>query len=79
MDVTILSSRVAARRQHAAAKPGGYATIAQEQRNVLAKALSAAAAAAGPPVSTFPWDFQLLSFDQHAVCWRLSCGVAWSL
>jgi hypothetical protein len=88
MDVTILSSRVAARRQHAAAKHGGSATFAQEQRNVLAKALAAAAdaaAAAGPPVSTFSWDFQLLNFDQHAapgastVCWRLSCGVAWSL
>jgi hypothetical protein len=48
MDVTIRSSRVAARRRHAAEKPGGSATFAeQEKRNGLAKAIVAAAAAAG--------------------------------
>jgi hypothetical protein len=48
MDVTIRSSRVAARRRHAAEKPGGSATFAeQEKRNDLAKAIAAAAAAAG--------------------------------
>jgi hypothetical protein len=40
MDVTIRSSRVAARRGHAAEKPGGSATPAeQEKRNDLAKPL----------------------------------------
>jgi hypothetical protein len=48
MDVTIRSSRVAARRRHAAEKPGGSATFAeQEKRNDLAKAIVAAVAAAG--------------------------------
>jgi hypothetical protein len=42
MDVTIRSSRVAARRRHPAEKPGGSATLAaQEKRNDLAKAIAA--------------------------------------
>jgi hypothetical protein len=66
MDVTIRSSRVAARRRHAAEKPGGSATFAeQETRNDHAKAIAAAATAAGTPVPTLSWDFQPLSFDQY--------------
>jgi hypothetical protein len=61
--VTIRSSRVAARRRHAAEKPGGSATFAeQEKRNDLAKSIAAAAAAAGTPVPTFLWEFHPLSF-----------------
>jgi hypothetical protein len=53
MEVTIRSSCVAARRQHAAEKPGGSATFGeQDKRNDLAKAIAAAAAAAGIPVPT---------------------------
>jgi hypothetical protein len=36
----------------------------QEKRNDLAKAIAAAAAAAGTPVLTLSWDFHPLSFDQ---------------
>jgi hypothetical protein len=52
MGVTIRSSRVAARRRHAAEKPGGSATFSeQEKRNDLVKAIAAAAAAAQAPLS----------------------------
>jgi hypothetical protein len=66
MDVTIRTSRVVARRRHAAEKPRGSATFAeQEKRNDLAKAIAAAPAAAGTPVPNLSWDFQPLNFDQH--------------
>jgi hypothetical protein len=66
MDVTIRSSRVAARRRHAAEKPGGSATFAeQEKRNDLAKSIAAAAAAAGTPVPTLSCEFHPLSFDLY--------------
>jgi hypothetical protein len=65
IDVPIRSSRVAARRRHAAETPGESATfVEQEKRNDLAKAIAAAAAAAGTPVPSLSWDSQLLSFDQ---------------
>jgi hypothetical protein len=65
MDVTIQSSRVAARRRHVAERPGGSATFAeQEKRNDPAKAIAAAAAAAGTRAPTLSWEFQPLSFDQ---------------
>jgi hypothetical protein len=65
-DVTIRSPCVAARRGHAAEKPGGSATFAdQEKRNHLAKAIAAAATAAGTLVPTLSWDLQPLSFDQN--------------
>jgi hypothetical protein len=57
MDVTIRSSRVAARRRLAAEKPGGSGTF-----DDLARAI---AAAAGTPVPTLSWEFQPLSFDQY--------------
>jgi hypothetical protein len=67
IDVTVRSSRVAARRRHAAEKPGGSATFAeQEKRNDLKKAIAAASAAAATQVPTLSWDFQPLSFDQYA-------------
>jgi hypothetical protein len=48
MDVIIRSLSVAARRRHAAEKPGGTATFAgQEKRSDLAKAIAGAAAVAG--------------------------------
>jgi hypothetical protein len=63
-DVTIRCSRVAARRRHAAEKPGGSATFAEQEKRIdLAKAIAAAAAATGTPVPTLSWDFQPLSFD----------------
>jgi hypothetical protein len=66
MDVTIRPSRVAARRRHAAERPGGSARFAEhEKRKNFAKAIAAAAAAAGTPVPTLSWDFQPLSFDQY--------------
>jgi hypothetical protein len=66
MDVKIRSSRVAARRWHAAEKPGGSAKFAeQKKRNDLAKAIAAAAAAAGTPVPTLLWEFQPLRFEQY--------------
>jgi hypothetical protein len=41
-------------QRHAAEKPGGSATFAeQENHNALAKAIAAAAAAAGAPAPTF--------------------------
>jgi hypothetical protein len=65
MDVTIRSSRVAARLR-AAEKHRGSATFAEQEKcNDLAKALAAAAAAAGTPVPTLLGDFQPFSFDQH--------------
>jgi hypothetical protein len=67
IDVTVRSSRVAARRRHAAEKPGGSATFAeQEKRNDLKKSIAAASAAAATQVPTLSWDFQPLSFDQYA-------------
>jgi hypothetical protein len=67
MDVMIRSSRVAARRRHAAEKHGGSATFAKrEKRNYLAKAIAAASAVAGTRVPTLSWEFQPLSFDQYA-------------
>jgi hypothetical protein len=43
----------------------GSATFTeQEKRNDLANAIAAAAAAAGTPVPTLSWEFQLLSIDQ---------------
>jgi hypothetical protein len=67
MDVTIRSSRVAARRRHAAEKPGVSATFAKrEKRNNLAKAIAAASAVAGTRVPTLSWEFQPLSLDQYA-------------
>jgi hypothetical protein len=67
MDVTIRSSRVAARQQDAAEKSGESATFAeQETRNELAKAIAAAAATAGDPVPTLSWDFRPLSLGQYA-------------
>jgi hypothetical protein len=71
-EVTIRNSRVAARRRHAAEKPGGSATFAeQEKRNDLANAITAAAAAAGIPVPTLSWNFQLFSVD-HLIAPRES-------
>jgi hypothetical protein len=65
-DVTMRSPRVAARRRHAAEEPGGSATFAeQEKRNHLAKAIAAAATAAGTLVPALSWDLQPLSFDQN--------------
>jgi hypothetical protein len=65
MVISIRSSRVAARRRHAAEKLGGSATFSEkEKRNDLAKAIAAAAAAAGNPFPALAWDFQPLSFDQ---------------
>jgi hypothetical protein len=53
IDVTIRSSRVSARRRHAAKKPRGSAPFAGlAKRNDLAKATAAAAAAAETPVPT---------------------------
>jgi hypothetical protein len=67
IDVTLRSSRIAARRRHAAEKPGGSAPFAeQEKRNDLRKAIAAASAAAATQVPTLSWDFQPLSFDQYA-------------
>jgi hypothetical protein len=67
IDVTVRSSRVAARRRHAAEKPGGSATFAeQEKRNDPKKAVAAASAAVATQVPTLSWDFQPLSFDQYA-------------
>jgi hypothetical protein len=67
IDVTVRVSRVAARRRHAAEKPGGSATFAeQEKRNDLKKAIATAAAAVATQVPTLSWDFQPLSFDQYA-------------
>jgi hypothetical protein len=66
MDVTIRSSRVAARRRHEAEKPGGSATVAeQEKRNDLAKVIADAAAVADTPAPTLSWDFLPLSLDQY--------------
>jgi hypothetical protein len=66
MDVTIRSSRVAARQLHAVENPGESVTISeQEMRNDLAKTIAAAAAAAGTPVASLPWDFQPLSLNQY--------------
>jgi hypothetical protein len=68
MYVTSRSLCVAARRRHAAEMPGGSATFAElEKLNDLAKAIAAAAAAAGTPVPTLSWEFQPLSFDQYGV------------
>jgi hypothetical protein len=62
----IRSSRVAARRRHAAEKPGRSATFAaQAKRNDIAKSIATAAAAAGTPVPTLSSDFQSLSFDLY--------------
>jgi hypothetical protein len=66
MDVTIRSSRAAARRRHAAEKSAGSATFAgQEKHNDLAKAIAAAAAAAATPAPILSWDFQPLSSDKY--------------
>jgi hypothetical protein len=60
MDVTIRSSRVAARRRHAVGKPGGSATFAEkEKRNDLVKAKAAAAAAEDNPVPSLSWASSL--------------------
>jgi hypothetical protein len=54
MDVTIQSSRIAARWRHATEKPGASAPFAeQEKRNDLAKAIAAVAAAAVTPVRSY--------------------------
>jgi hypothetical protein len=66
IDVTIRYSCVAARRRHAAEKPGGSATFAeQEKRNDFSKAIADAATVAVTPVPTVSWEFQPLSFDQY--------------
>jgi hypothetical protein len=59
MDVTIRSSRVAARRRHAAEKPGGSGNF-----DDLARAI-AAVAGTPTPVPTLSWELQPLSFDQY--------------
>jgi hypothetical protein len=60
MDVTIRSSRVAARRRHAVGKPGGSASLAEKQkRNDLVKAKASAAAAAEKPVPSLSWASSL--------------------
>jgi hypothetical protein len=65
MVVSIWSSRVAARRWHAAEEPGGSATFAEEEkRHDVARAIEAAAAASTPLLS-LSWDFQPLRFDQY--------------
>jgi hypothetical protein len=54
--VTIRSSRVGARRRHAAENPGGSAPFAErEKRNDFAKVFAVAAAAADTPVPTLSW------------------------
>jgi hypothetical protein len=76
MDVSIRSSRVAARRRHAAETPGGSGKIAeQEKRNDLANAIAAAAAAAGTPIPSLSWEFQLLSFCPIWCTWRKDPGI----
>jgi hypothetical protein len=66
MDVTIRSSRVAARWRPAAEKHGGSATFAeQEKRNDLSKAIAAAAAAAHSPLSRIYHGNSSHCFDQY--------------
>jgi hypothetical protein len=65
--MSLLVYGVSTRRRHAAEKPGGSATFAeQEKRKDLAKTTEAAAATAGTPVPTLSCDFQQLSFVQSS-------------
>jgi hypothetical protein len=55
-------------RRHEAGKPGGSATIAEQEKcNDLEKAIASAAAVAGIPVPNLSSDFQPLSFEKYVV------------